>query len=88
MYFIETVVIHPVNYYGHACRYCCVFKTELCTYLAVCLHCFTVVHVQKILLPCLDLLMIVPVLSLSCYHKCFGLLLINVSFDMGFTNLG
>ena len=63
--FTSIVDIHTqlVNYNGHASRYCCVFK--IMSYVLIgcmSLHCFTVVHVQKILLPCLDLLMTVPAL--------------------------
>ena len=39
---------------------------------SMCLHCLIAVHVQKILLPCLDLLTICSSSFASCHHKCFG----------------
>ena len=59
------------------------FSKQPVVYLLGCMFLcyFTVVHVQKILLPHLDLLMVVPWSFVSWQHKCFGLMFgtINVS---------
>ena len=63
--------------------YCYVSKQRV-MYLLGCvsLHCFTVVNGPKVLLPCLDLLMTIPVLLNHGTINVFEFL------DMVFTNLG